>query len=130
MQRPTTNYFEKPMDLIFKSTKLIFVQPFSTSRDFSAGRNHLPGTARSLELVPVPELQLEMGAEVPGDGGSATLVGAKLEQPPRDFMSMREVQLLSSSSGTGNSVGQSSFASLWFHLGSSLSSENSLQNIY
>lgn len=25
MQRPTTNYFEKPMDLIFKSTKLIFV---------------------------------------------------------------------------------------------------------
>lgn len=71
MQRPTTNYFEKSMGLILQFTKLIFVilYRFSIS-PLSAGRNHLPGTDRSLELVPVPMLQLELGAEVPAGWGN------------------------------------------------------------
>lgn len=97
------------MHLILKSTKLIFV----ISHRFSIFL--LQGTPLLAETICLVQTDLwswslcqcsswNWELRFQWDGEAATLVGAKLEQPLRDFVSMREVQLFFSSSWIGNSV--------------------------
>lgn len=132
VQRPTINYSNKSTDLILKSPKLIFVilHSFSISP--------LQGTSLLAETICLVQTNLwswslcqcsSWNWELRFQWDSAALVGAELEQPSRDFVSVREVQLSFSSSGTGNSVCQGlvclPLVSPWLCQGTSPSSESS-----
>lgn len=97
------------MDLILKSPKLVFVILHSFSISPVQGTPLLAETIClvqtnlwSWSLCQCSSWNWELRFQ--WDGETATRVGVELEQPPRDSVSMREVQLSFSSSGTGNSV--------------------------
>lgn len=120
MQRPTTDYFEKSMDLILKSTKLIFV----ISHRFSISPlQRISLLAETICLVQTDLWSLcqcsswNWELRFQWDGETATPVRAKVEQPLRTSCPWGKSSCSSAALGLGIQCDRGSFASLWFHLG-------------
>lgn len=121
-QRPTTNYFEKSMDLILKSTKLIFVILLRFSISPLQGISLLAGTICLVQTDPWSWSLCQCSSwnwelRIQWDGETATQVGAKLEQPQGTLCPWGKSSCSSAALRLRIQSDRGSSACLWFHLG-------------